>query len=250
MKNFKLSICILAALFLLFLPTASALAQGDPGIDFVSTGLYLDEESNALVAGGYFLNVSTVTIKGINEVTLTIHDNNKEFVTEDVFEDEGLSNITLSPGEIVEWEFHFDYFDLEDKDLEYYTYQYEFSYNFFPVPTEKGIKIFFNGKKLNLDVPARIEDNRTLVPVRGVIEQLGAKVEYDANTKKISINHGEIVLTVGSKTAIVNGKEVILDVPPKVIDNRTLVPLRFISENIDCNVHWGAKSKIVSIVRL
>ncbi len=250
MKNLKLATCLLLAFLLVFSTMGSASALTISGIEYTSTDVYIDEETHNLVVEGYFSNVAAVTIKGISDFSLRVLDKNKEIVAEDSFPDKKLEAITLAPGEIAKWAFHFDYFDIIDKDFESYNYEYEFSYMYLPTPQDNSVKIFYNGKKLNLDVPARIVNGRTLVPVRGVIEQLGAKVSYDAKNQKVSINNGEIILTIGSKTALVNGKQVTLDVAPTVINNRTLVPLRFISENIDCNVHWGSNAKVISIVNL
>ncbi|QKS72679.1 copper amine oxidase N-terminal domain-containing protein [Paenalkalicoccus suaedae] len=102
------------------------------------------------------------------------------------------------------------------------------------------------------DQPPQIIKNRTLVPMRGIFESLGATVSYDAKTKKITGRKGpnEIVLHVGKSTATINGTTVRLDAPPTVTkSNRTVVPLRFIGESLGASVHWTQATKTANITR-
>ena len=66
---------------------------------------------------------------------------------------------------------------------------------------------------------------------------------------EIEDDNMEIILKIGEKKAVVNGKEVELDVAPKIENDRTLVPLRFIAENLDCNVEWDSLTKSVIITK-
>jgi hypothetical protein len=86
-----------------------------------------------------------------------------------------------------------------------------------------------------------IENDRTLVPLRLIAESLGAKVEWVPETKGISIQDGERVLSlaIGSASPELDGTEIKIDVAPKIIDGYTYVPLRFIAESLDCNVDWS-----------
>src|SRR5690349_9411416 len=76
--------------------------------------------------------------------------------------------------------------------------------------------------------PQKIE-GRILVPLRGVMEKLGAYVTYQASTKTVVATRGDvdIQLTLGQRRATVNGKDVMLDVPAMEFRGSTLVPLRF-----------------------
>lgn len=111
------------------------------------------------------------------------------------------------------------------------------------------IKVYVNSNEILFDVPPTIIDGRTLVPVRALLEKLGAKVEWNPETKTVTAVKAQthIELQLENKSAIVNGKSVELDVPLKIIDGRTLVPLRFISENISSNVEWNEPAKTISI---
>lgn|GEM_PF-1600368 len=111
------------------------------------------------------------------------------------------------------------------------------------------ITVVLNGQTLNFDQPAVGIDNRTMVPVRGILESLGATVQWDQDTLTVnaSLNGNDIEMTVDKNTAYVNGEKYMLDVPPLVINGRTLVPVRFVSESLNAKVLWDDASRTVSI---
>lgn len=81
---------------------------------------------------------------------------------------------------------------------------------------------------------------RVLVPVRFVTESLGAEVQWLAEEQKVIIYKGgkEVSLTIGEKTCTVAGQAYQLDAPAIIVNDRTMVPLRFISEALGANVTW------------
>jgi hypothetical protein len=113
---------------------------------------------------------------------------------------------------------------------------------------EKVICFAF-GRKMEFDVPPQIVNGRTLMPIRAIAQKLGAGVDWNPKTRTITIRKGDkvIVLAVDKPNARVNGKLVKLDVPPKIINNRTMIPLRFVAENLDVNVTWVAEAQTVVI---
>lgn len=114
---------------------------------------------------------------------------------------------------------------------------------------QKGYKIFVNGKRPIFDVPPTAMNNRLLVPLRAIVEALGAIVTYNPADKSITMVRGDttIVMWIGSVRAMVNGNETTLDVMPVVINERTLVPVRFISENFNTNVEYDAETQMVTV---
>ncbi|MFF2796915.1 copper amine oxidase N-terminal domain-containing protein [Lysinibacillus xylanilyticus] len=112
-----------------------------------------------------------------------------------------------------------------------------------------AIKVEMDGDVIQFDQGAVSVNGRTLVPMRTIFEELESTVQWTAKTKTITANRGtkKITLVVGSKTATVNGQKITLDVPPQIINGRTLVPLRFISEALGAKVDWNNKTKTVSI---
>ncbi|KNF09752.1 membrane-bound metallopeptidase [Gottschalkia purinilytica] len=104
-------------------------------------------------------------------------------------------------------------------------------------------------KHIKFDTPPVIKDGRTLIPVRAITEGFGATVNWNKETKEVKItkNGNEIILKLGSDVAIVNGKEVKLDVPSNTYNNRTYVPLRFIAENLGLKVEWDKETETIEI---
>jgi hypothetical protein len=94
-----------------------------------------------------------------------------------------------------------------------------------------------------------IVDGRTLVPVRGVFEALGAEVNWNGDTKQVSVDTADtnVTLTLNSNEFTVNGETKYLDVPATLINDRTMVPVRAISESLGCNVEWDGANQTVVI---
>lgn len=116
----------------------------------------------------------------------------------------------------------------------------------------KPISIKVNGAVVNLpDAKPFIDQatNRTMVPIRFVSEKLGAKVDWDGATQTVKITKAgkQIALRIGEKRATVSGKQITFDAAARLQNNRTFVPLRFISEAYGAKVDWLAAERLVSI---
>ncbi len=112
-------------------------------------------------------------------------------------------------------------------------------------------EIMVNGKLNLMDVAPFINktSGRTLVPVRFISEFLDFEVTWDAITKTVTIKDPSktIILSIGQKTASINGNAYEMDVAPLIRDSRTFVPLRFISEAFGYLVNWDAKTQSITI---
>ncbi|MCQ2979269.1 MAG: BspA family leucine-rich repeat surface protein [Clostridia bacterium] len=106
-----------------------------------------------------------------------------------------------------------------------------------------------NGTKKYLDTAPFIEDDRTFLPVRFISENLKANVSWDKVLRKVTVTNNDttIILTIGSDIALVNDKEIKLDTKAFIKDDRTFIPIRFVSENLGCNVTFEKEQKEVSI---
>ncbi|MBR4031032.1 MAG: hypothetical protein IKJ06_06540 [Clostridia bacterium] len=113
----------------------------------------------------------------------------------------------------------------------------------------KEISVFIDGKAVNFDVAPVIIDDRTLVPMRAIFEQLGAYVWWEDKIKTaIGVKDSIMVaIAIDNPTMRKNDKEIALDVPAKLIDARTMVPLRAISEAYGCKVEWIDAKKQINI---
>ena len=116
---------------------------------------------------------------------------------------------------------------------------------------EEKIKVTLDGQAMDFDVAPIIQNDRVLVPMRAIFEELHCSVDYtDIDGKQIitAKNDGNTIsLEIGSNEMTVNDEKVSLDTVPVIIDDRTLVPLRAVSEALDCNVDWDGDTKTVAI---
>lgn len=136
-----------------------------------------------------------------------------------------------------------DYWQNDDWDYSSEEYGYddysseEYGYDDYSQNNEVGV--YMDGWPLSFDVPPVIEDGRTLVPIRKIVESMGGTVNwYEDGTIDIEKDGTYITLFIDYQTALVDGEPVYLDVPPRVVDGRTLVPLRFVAETFGLSVDW------------
>jgi hypothetical protein len=119
--------------------------------------------------------------------------------------------------------------------------------------------ITVNGTTLSIDtnpqvVPV-IKSGRALVPVRSIVQALGGDIVWDASTRIVTITLGGKVinLAIGSPTASVDGRPTPIDVDPAVVslilNDRTMIPLRFVSEQFGASVTWDATTRTITIKR-
>ncbi len=95
-------------------------------------------------------------------------------------------------------------------------------------------------------VPIVDENDRTLVPLRFIAEAFGADVEWVGATQEIKINGGDIVMKIGSADYTVSGSAKTMDTAPVIRDDRTLVPLRAITESLGKTVYWNNGLIVIS----
>ncbi|WP_446674095.1 stalk domain-containing protein [Paenibacillus sp. 598K] len=112
-----------------------------------------------------------------------------------------------------------------------------------------SVSVVIDGTRLSLEQPPLLANGRTLVPLRGIFEALGAEVRWTAATRTVTAVKGDttVSLRIGQSTASVNGQSVRLDAPAVVASGRTMVPLRFVSEALGASVQWDARTSTVTI---
>lgn len=108
-----------------------------------------------------------------------------------------------------------------------------------------------NDYYLKMDSEPFLYDGLTFVPIRFVSEALGAEVSWDKVKNSAVINDSgmSIELPVGKKYAYVSGKKVSVGHSVKLVNDRTYVPVRFVSENLGCDVYWDSSSYTVEIYK-
>ncbi len=132
-------------------------------------------------------------------------------------------------------------YDFEDKDIK--------------MQIDNSVMIVDNDRvpvdaESDLTTPV-IRDGRTLLPVRALTEAVGGEVKWDGDTRTVTcINGGtEIKMVIDDTTAYVNGEAKTLDVAPQIMNDRTMLPLRFVAENFGLNVSWDGEGRIVTVTK-
>lgn len=113
-----------------------------------------------------------------------------------------------------------------------------------------AISLYVNDEKIETKVMDPIQiDSRVLVPAREVFEPMGAAVNWDSSAQKVKVSYGEteIVLNVNSAAVTINNETYYLDVPAKLINDKIMIPIRFISENLGFDVQWESSTHTVKV---
>lgn len=116
---------------------------------------------------------------------------------------------------------------------------------------ENEISLYINDEFIECDVAPTIVNNRTLCPTRAIFDAFGALVSWDGEKRQVSIKKDDtdIILTVDYQVATLNQDSVVLDTPPTIISDRCMVPIRFISETLGCDVEWNEEERSVHITK-
>lgn len=114
---------------------------------------------------------------------------------------------------------------------------------------DSGVKVNVDGERLEFDVLPVIQNGRTLVPMRAIFEALGANVEWNGETQSITAKNKDVTIQmqIGNNTLTKNGQSSQLDVSPQLIDGRTMVPVRAISDCFNVLVDWNGYTQTVSL---
>lgn len=119
------------------------------------------------------------------------------------------------------------------------------------VLAEEPIKILVNDVQISFDAEPFIENDRTLVPMRAIFEALGAEVAWDGEDRTVisydPVSDVSITMQIDSDVMFVGETAVKLDVPAKIVSDRTFVPLRAISESMNSEVNWDGATRTVTI---
>ena len=117
---------------------------------------------------------------------------------------------------------------------------------------EENITVMLNGQAMDFDVAPIIQNDRVLVPMRAIFEELHCSVDYtdidgrQIITAKLNENNS-IGFVIGSDEMQIHNQKIKLDTAPIIVNDRTLVPLRAVSEAFDYDVNWDEDTKTVTI---
>ncbi|MGB8957371.1 MAG: stalk domain-containing protein, partial [Tumebacillaceae bacterium] len=114
---------------------------------------------------------------------------------------------------------------------------------------QPAIQVFIDGKQQTYEQPPVMQNDRTLVPMRGIFETLGAQVLWNEAQNSVAALKGNtrVFLQLGQRLVEKNGLPQLLDVAPQMINDRTMVPMRFVSEALGADVKWDGPNNRVLI---
>ncbi|HOO96149.1 MAG TPA: stalk domain-containing protein [Caldisericia bacterium] len=219
---------------------ATSTKQIDVVVDTIEPSMFLEND----LKKEHYVDVDTVTIRGRVEPGSTVTVNGvkatvvNDFFVVDIPVELGVNSVVIEAYDKVGNKSIFQ------TEVEVWTLT--------DVRVTIGSDIaYVNGEAITLEASPVIIGGRTLVPLRFVGEAFGAEFEWEASTKTITLTLEDttIVLQVGSSTAVVNGNVVTLDAPPSIVNNRTMVPFRFIGEQLGCELVWDANTKTVILTK-
>jgi alpha-tubulin suppressor-like RCC1 family protein len=115
--------------------------------------------------------------------------------------------------------------------------------------TPNKFTIYLDGKQISFDQPPIEKDGRVQVPLRAIFDAIGADIVWDGPKLTVTATKGDkiIVIKAGSTEASLNGKKVNLDSPALVVNNRMLVPVRFVTETFGGTVGWDKATNIITL---
>ena len=138
---------------------------------------------------------------------------------------------------------------IKAKDLEQFGLEVTFENQKTIFDIINQIKVYVNDERVKFDQQPIIVNDRTLVPLRAIFEALGATVDWEDETSTVTSVKDDttISLQIGDNIMYVNGKGKELDVPAQLVNDRTLVPVRAISEAFGCTVEWDGDTNTVYV---
>lgn len=122
---------------------------------------------------------------------------------------------------------------------------------YYRVPIDKinGIKVRYNDSYLAFETPPVIENDFTLVPMRFLFEQMGAEVQWEEKKQTATVKRNDDIISfsIDNTSANVNNTVKTMDVPARLINDKTMIPLRFLSEELGYKVEWDNKTRTAII---
>lgn len=117
---------------------------------------------------------------------------------------------------------------------------------------QESVSVYIEGERVVFnatDTPAQTINGRIMVPMRAIFEEFNMNVLWDGNTQTITgtDSNNVVIMKVNSNEMVVNNKKIVMDVPPTIINGRTLVPIRAVAEGLGVKVFWNGDVSAVTI---
>lgn len=114
-----------------------------------------------------------------------------------------------------------------------------------------NVQVFYNGKKINFEPKPIIEKNRILIPLRALFESINANVSWDEESQKVIVTKDNLNLLfqINHYDVFINENIKYMDVPVRLIYDTTMIPLRFLSEELGYKVEWNESTVTINITK-
>jgi len=118
------------------------------------------------------------------------------------------------------------------------------------VNAQSDIKIMINGAEFENQTEAVVENDRVLVPMREIFEALGATISWDGEKRQVNAQKeaDNLVFTIGENMLYKNGEAKEMGTEAIIKNDRTLVPVRAVSESFGAQVGWDGENRTVTII--
>ncbi len=235
-----------ALVFTLLAVPGFALPQ-DPVMYAVDSAVYGDNQET-LIVEGYFINTSMRTVTAISDVVLEISSNGN-VIASGRFDVSKTRTVSLGIGDAEHWQFIMEK-PLKGSSLAALKADARITYNGSnPEQSIAGKKVYYNGRKIDFDVQPAVINGRLLIPARAVFEKMGCAVVWNGESKSLDVTRSgsHVIIYVNDPIMLVDGKPIKLDVPATIIDSRTLVPLRAISNALGAGVIYGEVNEMAVV---
>ncbi len=246
-------VLLLIAVMVLFTETQAYAITGNSGSAnkgfgyYVTDAKYLSDGKNLLV-NGFFVNATKHTVTNVKTLRLTINGRDGFVVAQSV-SGGGLNNLSLKPGCSKAYSVLLAKPN-KGRDLSRIDYNVDCDLvNGKEIKLPEGIKVFYQGSMINYDIKPAVIAGRILIPARLTFEKMGATVSWNPSSKTVNVQRGskQVEIGIDRNQMRINGVASNLEVSAKIIDGRTMIPLRAVATALDCVVNWGDEDKMVVI---
>lgn len=246
MKRRLLSIVLMLSLVMSVFAMPGFAMQDPLVMDVVSVKYNADQSE--LLLDVNFVNTSGRVISPITEVEVAVTVDGKSVAaaTVDVI---GQKTVTVMVGSSTPYQLALKE-PVKDMDVSKAKVDYRVAYSTAKgVELPKGKKIYYKGVSIALDVQPTVIDGRMMIPARAVFEKMNCSVQWDAASRSVDVARGDrrIVITIDQNFMLVDSKAVKLEVPATIVEGRTLVPLRAISNALGARIVYGEANEMAVI---
>lgn len=226
-----------------------------PGFALTQDPLILDLESltyganqETLIVNANFVNTSANVITLITDVELEITDGAR-IIASGTVDISKQKTFTMSVGSATPWQFILQN-PVKGADLSKGKIQSRITYNSLKgTDLPAGKKIYYNGVPISFDVPPTVINGRLMIPARAVFEKMNCAVTWNAESQTVDVfrESRRVIIPINKDVIIVDGKSVKLDVAATILNGRTLVPLRAISNALGGSIVYGELNEMAVI---